>query len=83
MLNKYKELHAKHIDLLVGYYNIHQEYIRKPTYERATLLRNVLSDLREIQKQMRAEIQVVRKQQEQINQSRYKENNNVSNNSSN
>lgn len=73
MLNKYKELHAKHVDLLVEYYNIHIEFMRKPTYERTTDLRKVLSDLREVQTQMRAEVMRVRKQKEVINKNKHKE----------
>jgi hypothetical protein len=65
MLNKYKDLHSQHIDLLVEYYNIHQAYVRKPTYERSILLRNILTKLHRMNKALKDEIQVVRKQMEE------------------
>jgi hypothetical protein len=61
MLNKYKELHEKHIDALARYYNIHLEYVRKPTYERSIEIRAVLSELRTLQTQMRDAVQEYKK----------------------
>ena len=83
MLNKYDELHEKMFTRLIEWYNIHQYWSRKPTYERATDLRVALKALREIEKEIMDEIQVVRKAVQAKNRATKEKNNNERNNSSN
>ena len=65
MLNKYNSMHQRHVDLLVEYYNKHQEWSRKPTIDRSVELRSILSDLRRVQTEMRDEVMKVRRQLEE------------------
>jgi len=58
-------MHEKHVDLLVQYYNKHQEWAKKPTIGRSVELRNILSDLRRVQTEMRDEVMRVRRQLEE------------------
>jgi hypothetical protein len=79
MLNKYNQLHEKLFTELVEWYNIHQYWARKPTYEKAAELRKALKSLRETEKQIMDEIQVVRRAVRAKNQAT-KEKNNERNN---
>jgi hypothetical protein len=79
MLNKYNELHEKMFTQLVEWYNVHQYWSRKPTYEKAVVLRMALKALRETEKEIMDEIQVVKRAVREKNQAT-KEKNNERNN---
>lgn len=61
MLNKYKELHSRHVELLVHYYNLQAEWQKRVTEERTIELRGVLRQLIAVQQELKREIASVRK----------------------
>lgn len=83
MLNKYNELHEKLFTQLVEWYNVHQHWSKRPTYERAFELRRTLKAMRETEKQIMDEIQVVRRAVQAKNKEIREKNKNERNNSSN
>ena len=52
LLNKYKELHERHIDLIVEYHNRHTDFMRSPTVRNTGDLRKVLKEMRAIEKEL-------------------------------
>ena len=53
MINKYKELHERLMDLVVEYHNIHTSWVLKQTQEKTIALRRVLSTMRQVMTEMR------------------------------
>jgi hypothetical protein len=52
VLNKYKQLHADFIDLLVEYNNRHTDFIQGPTVRNTAALRKVIKKMRVVQRDL-------------------------------
>lgn len=53
MINKYKELHEKLMDLVLEYHNQYTIWILRRSQEKTKHLRNILSDMRRLETEMR------------------------------
>lgn len=54
MINKYKELHDQLMAKLLEYHNLYTVWVLKQSQDRTRHLRNILSDMRRIETEMRA-----------------------------
>lgn len=63
MINKYKELHEKLLDKFVEYHNIHTMWVLRFSQEKTIALRKALSEMRELETEMRAVAKEIERQE--------------------
>lgn len=63
MINKYKELHEKLLDKFVEYHNIHTMWVLRFSQEKTIALRKALSEMREIETELRAVAKEIERQE--------------------
>ena len=54
MINKYKELHERLMEQLLNYHNQYTSWVLKQSQEKTKNLRNILSEMRRLETEMRA-----------------------------